>query len=232
MSSVDYSQRQDALLSAAQNEASLQHDVSGASESLAALDVEAARVRAQGADEAAQIEYAKAQIMEKKAQALAQRDVVVLADRAGRIANLSAKIGASIVQGEPLAVLLPEGSDLQAELWIPSRSAGFLRRGDDVGLMYDAFPYQRFGTAKGRVIEIADSPEPPQDLPIQPVISAKENLYKVKVALDRQTMDAYSRSWRLIPGMHLTADLVLQRQTLMDWLLEPVFAARAREQER
>ena len=43
---------------------------------------------------------------------------------------------------------------------------------------------------------------------------------------DRQ--QAYGKAWPLAAGMSLSADLVLEERSLLDWLLEPLLAAKKR----
>jgi hypothetical protein len=49
---------------------------------------------------------------------------------------------------------------LQAEIYIPSRAIGFVKPGQEVRLLYDAFPYQRFGAYRGRVVAASSSKNP------------------------------------------------------------------------
>ena len=44
---------------------------------------------------------------------------------------------------------------LQAELFIPVRAIGFVEVGQDVRVLFDAFPYQRFGTFHGRITKVS-----------------------------------------------------------------------------
>jgi len=57
-------------------------------------------------------------------------------------------------------------------------------------------------------------------------IEIKEPFYKVTVALDRPDIDAYGESMPLQPGMLLKADIILERRSLMDWLLTPLLGTR------
>jgi membrane fusion protein len=43
-------------------------------------------------------------------------------------------------QSTPLLHILPEGSELVAELLLPTRSAGFITKGQTSRLRFDAFP--------------------------------------------------------------------------------------------
>ena len=74
---------------------------------------------------------------------------------AGRVAALPVAVGQPVSPGGTVAVVIPEGAKLEAELLAPSRAAGFIRPGQDVRLMLQAFPYQRFGTVKGEIKTIS-----------------------------------------------------------------------------
>ncbi len=110
---------------------------------------------------------------------------------------------------------------------MPARAIGFVAPGQSVRLLYDAFPYQRFGTYRGTVESVATTMLAATELP-EPVLLLKEPAYRVKVALDRQTVDAFGREVALQPDMTLRADIILERRSLVEWLLEPLLSARRR----
>lgn len=151
----------------------------------------------------------------------------LVSQQTGRITSLQAKPGGAVVAGKTLGALIPAGSPLLAEVWVPSSAIAFVNVGTEVRLMYDAFPYQKFGVAHAKVIKIARSPTVPEELPVD--LQAKESRYRVLVALERQQMDAYGKALTLTPGMRLKADLILERRSLLDWLLEPLLAAKRRQ---
>lgn len=226
IAAVQMRQREEALIAARQARVQIEHGRHRAESELEKLAAEAGRLTAEAAQAGAQALAGEARLAEKRAQLSAGREVVLTARTAGRVAALQAKPGAPAQPGATLAVVLPEGSGLEADLWVPSRAAGFVKPGDPVRLMYDAFPYQRFGVGRGRVSAVGRSPVAPQDLPVP--IETKESLYRITVALDRQVARAYGKSWPLAPGMRLQADLVLDERPLMAWLLDPVLAIRNR----
>jgi membrane fusion protein len=228
MSAVQYRQREEALIVARQGLAAIQRDQAAIPSSLAQLTAEDRRLVAEAADGAASIAANRAQLDERRAANQAETQIVLTAQTAGQIAALQAKPGAAISAGQALAYVLPRGVKLQAELWAASRAAGFVRPGDKVRLMYDAFPYQRIGVGRGRVIEVARAPTAPADLPVP--IRTEESLYRVVVDLDDQDMHGYGHDWRLAPGMRLTADMVLEQQSLFAWLFDKVRAAQTRAQ--
>lgn len=152
----------------------------------------------------------------------------LVAQSAGQVTWLQAKPGATVTAGRTLGVMMPEGSQLFAELWVPSSAIAFLDVGTEVRLMYDAFPYQKFGVGHARIVKIARSPTSPEDLPAD--LQAVESQYRLLAALDDQQMQAYGKALALAPGMRLKADLVLEKRSLLDWLLEPLLAAKRRQE--
>ena len=55
----------------------------------------------------------------------------------------------------PLLDILPLKSPLQAVLLVPTRAIGFVRPGQKVRLLYEAFPFQRFGAYSGHVESVS-----------------------------------------------------------------------------
>jgi membrane fusion protein len=53
-------------------------------------------------------------------------------------------------------------------------------------------------------------------------------VYRVAVALDSQTMKAYGEAKRLLPGMEVEADALLDTRRLYEWVLEPLYALAGR----
>ena len=154
-------------------------------------------------------------------------EFTLVAPSAGQVTWLQAKPGAAVTAGRALGTLMPEGSQLYAELWVPSSAIAFVEVGTEVRLMYDAFPYQKFGVGLARIVKIAHSPASPEELPAD--LQAVESQYRLLAALDNQKVQAYGKSLALTPGMRLKADLVLEKRSLLDWLLEPLHAARRRQ---
>jgi membrane fusion protein len=58
-------------------------------------------------------------------------------------------------------------------------------------------------------------------------LSLKEPVYRVSVSLDRPDVDAYGARIPVQPGMLLRADIILERRTLIDWLLDPLKSVRS-----
>lgn len=225
-STLQLRQREEAMIAAQQGLASIQREIRQNRAALSRTQAEQGRLRAQTAGSLADAAIAHAQFDQRRAQRQAERSTVLVAAKAGRVVALQARVGTPVQPGHALAIILPPGTALQAELWVPSRAAGFLRAGERVRLMYDAFPYQKFGIGQGVVSSIAGAPTEPGDLTVP--IETNQALYRVLVAIDDDAIEAYGRRWDLTPGMRLSADLVLDNRTLWEWMFDPIIAARRR----
>lgn len=168
-----------------------------------------------------------ATIDQEIAEAEARRQVVMLAPQPGVITSLQTELGGSSDPRVPLLSIIPKGSQLQAELFIPSKARGFIREGQRVLLRYQAFPYQKFGHYEGVVSEIALSAIPQADLARRlPGIEAStvgaEPVYLVKVTLNDQHATAYGEKIALQPGMKLEAHIEIDKRKLYEWFFEPL----------
>ena len=65
--------------------------------------------------------------------------------------------GRPIAAGSTIAVIVPEGGRLEAELLAPSRADRLHQPGQEVQLILQAFPYQRFGTVSGTVRTVSST---------------------------------------------------------------------------
>ncbi|HUG26585.1 HlyD family secretion protein [Piscinibacter sp.] len=157
----------------------------------------------------------------------ARRRVVVRAPQDGTVTAITAEPGQPATLHQALVSLLPAGSELEAELYAPSRAAGFVKPGMQVLLRYQAYPYQKFGQALGRVREVSASAMRPDELALAPT-NASEPLYRVRVALDRQTVAAYGAAHPLVSGAALDATVLLERRRLIEWVLEPLYTISGR----
>ena len=106
---------------------------------------------------------------------------------------------------------------------LPSRAIGFIEPGSRVVLRYQAFPYEKFGQQYGRVDDVSRSALSPADVASLVGQQAREPLYRVQVALDRQTVPAYGKAEPLKPGMALEADILMERRRLIEWMFEPLY---------
>lgn len=165
---------------------------------------------------------------QEMAEAEAKRETVVTAPQEGTVTAIQAETGGRANTTAPLLSILPKGAKLEAHLYTPSRSIGFVRPGQKVLIRYQAYPYQKFGHYEGTVVNISRSAMSPNELPAQlaglsSLYGANEPVYRITVNLASQDVTAYGEKVALQPGMQLDADVVIERRKLYEWVLDPLF---------
>lgn len=99
-----------------------------------------------------------------------------------------------------------------------------MHSGQELRILYDAFPYQKFGAYRGHIISVSHAIVTGAETS-GPIV-LKEPVYRVTAALDREDIDAYGQKIALQPDMLLKADVLLERRSLMSWLLDPLLSTR------
>jgi membrane fusion protein len=224
---VEQRRREDARLGQAQGFDTLRQQISAKEGEVVELRFTLTQLPARSANRVAALRVAAAEIDSRLAQAEGQRAYMVVAPTSGRVSALQANVGNQADPTRPLMSIVPEGEELQAVLFVPERAIGFVAPGQDVRLSLDAFPFQRFGAQFGTVTNIARTLLRPDQLSagVQP---PSEPAYRVTVALRAQSITAYNRSIPLQADMQLRADIIFDRRSFVQWLLDPVLSARGR----
>lgn len=174
--------------------------------------------------ELSQLRQQIAQLEESRTALQASASYVVRSPVSGIITALQGNVGQSLNPNVPVIVIVPEGAELMATLLVPTRSAGFIQTGQDVNLLVDAFPYQKFGVQTGQVTEISETPYRPGELDAP--VPYEQPVYRVKVSLMKSTVTAYGDEVSLKPGMTLQGDVITDRRSLIEWMLDPLFSLK------
>jgi membrane fusion protein len=171
-----------------------------------------------------------AQKSAESAETVARRTVTIRAPSDGVLSAVLAEPGQSVSPASALASLLPADAKLQAHLYAPSSAVGFVRTNQPVLLRYEAFPYQKFGHQRGRVMEVSRTPLQPAELAaVAPQMAGSaQPMYRITVALAQQSVDAYGEPQQLVAGMQLDADVQLERRRLVEWIFEPLLGLAKR----
>lgn len=202
------------------------------------IEAELADLPLKAGKEASALVRSIAQLEQERAESEARREIVVAAPQAGTVTAIHAVPGAKADTGTPLLSIVQPGMQLEAHLYGPSRTMGFVRPGQRVLLRYEAYPYQRFGHHAGVVASVSRAALGPGELPAQlagmgslgglAAGAAAEPVYRITVNLDSQSVTAYGAALPLQPGMTLEADVTLERRRLYEWVLDPLYTVTGR----
>lgn len=219
--------RQQQIFSARQQLAQLRQQLitlnSSRSEAMARLHKSKADEDEQASNARSALEGLRAE----QARLKAQQAYVLTAPIDGVVTALQTGRGRVVDVSMPLMTIVPDKAAVHADLYAPSRAVGFLKTGDEVRLLYDAFPYQRFGTFKGTVRAVSRVALDPRQ--IDAPFKMDEPVYRINVTLEHQKVTGYGEQVHLQPGMTLSANIILERRSFVQWLLEPLNAVMKRE---
>ena len=231
VSPVEAAEKQTELLDQQARLSELERARGAAQAELATLRADRASLPLQAGRESAQMRREVQALAQAQAENESHRGTQVLAPQAGEIAALLAAPGQPVVAGQTLATLLPAGAALEAELWVPTRSAGFVRAGMPVWLRVDAFPYARYGQLPAHVREVSrarsarrlgDAARGRRGAARRATCSACSS----RSIPTRRRTPRSPGARRCKAGMRVQASLVAERRTLVQWALEPLAALR------
>ena len=224
MAAVELKRREQAALEQKQNLASLDQQITARRTQLTDFHHTLEQLPIVTAERVRLLHSDLSLIEQRVAEVNGRRAYVVKAPTSGRVSTLQATVGQIADPRRMQLEIIPLDAILQAELFFPTRAFGFVRPGQQVRILYDAFPYQKFGTYRGSVTKVSQTILTSNDA--AGPIALKEPAYRVTVALERPDIDAYGLKIPLQPDMLLKADVILDQRSLMRWLLDPVLGAR------
>ena len=185
------------------------------------LKIRLAQVSTESQQRLTRLANQKSELDSRKAELEGRQAYTVTSPVNGKIVSLSIRnAGRSVQSGQPLLTILPEGSTLEAELFVPSRAAGFVKEGQEVQLLYDAFPYQRFGSHTATLKSVTQTILSPTET-LAP-FDIQEPVYRVVADLKADQITTDGQTIPLQGGMTLQANIILERRSFIEWLLEPL----------
>ncbi|MFC0167423.1 HlyD family type I secretion periplasmic adaptor subunit [Pseudoduganella danionis] len=160
-------------------------------------------------------QLAKADKRHRAIRLVAPADGVVL-----EIAKLS--VGSIVREAEPLFTLVPLGAPLEAEVQIDSLDVGYIKLGAQAHIKVDAFSFQQHGMLEGKVRTLS------QDAFKRDTADKNGgglDAYYLSRIPYTGSLRKMPEGTRLLPGMTLTAEVVVGHRTVMSYLLYPLTRA-------
>lgn len=226
ISVVELQRRQDNLLSQRQNEAALAQQLTEKQTETTQEQDTLNELPGKLAAKLSALRGSEAELEGRLAEIAGRHAYEILAPVKGQVSALQARVGLTADPAIPQLAIVPSESALQAQLLVPARAIGFVAAGQPVQLAYTAFPYQRFGLHNGQVLTVSGTLLRPTEL--KGPVAADYPAYLVTVTLDRQSIAAFGQSFPLRADMTLKADIILDRRSLLEWVLDPVLSMRGR----
>lgn len=149
-------------------------------------------------------------------------EYTIKAPKAGLISSLQVQEGSDLSKLKTLLKLVGDAQAFTAKVYIPADAIGLIKTQQDVVLRLDAFPYQQFGTIKGKLVQISDSilmPGESSTIPYQDSVPIFEGI----IALNQQYIDVKGKPVSFMHGMSFEASITLSDRTLIEWILAPIY---------
>ena len=152
------------------------------------------------------------------------------ASQAGVVKDIATHTAGTVVQpGTVLLTLVPQDEILRAEVWVSNQDIGFVRAGQPVKVKLAAFPFQKYGMVEGTVEHVSadasdGNTQGQQSGNGEKNTKAAPLTYRALVALKAMQLGAENESERLAltAGMQATAEILLGRRSVLEYLLSPV----------
>jgi HlyD family type I secretion membrane fusion protein len=158
----------------------------------------------------------RASLAEQRVKAQRRKEMVRLTTPVDAVVLEIAErsVGSVVKDAEPLFRLVPLDSPLEVEANIEARQIGNVAVGDPVQIKLDAFNYMEHGVAHGTVRVLSSDSFTHKD--------GSAPFYRSRIEIIDMDLTNMPETFRLIPGMPLTAEIKVGRRSIMNYLLRPV----------
>jgi membrane fusion protein len=148
---------------------------------------------------------------------LTEAGLAVTAPCAGTVLRLHVGAAGAIVrEGEALSEVACGGRRLEAQFDLPQAGVPLVKRGQQVKLRFDAFPYQRFGVQFGLVRWLGPAG----------IQGSDSSGFRAFVDLRADSILVRGQPQPLQVGMGGLADVIVGRRSLVSYAFEPIRALR------
>jgi HlyD family secretion protein len=170
--------------------------------------LESERQTKRGEIDAARLELANFELKQRQATLVAPSD--------GVITEVPAKVGDLLEAGKP-AVIMVQDRGFRIDVAVRSDDVGQLRVGLPVRVKLDAYDYQKYGTARGRIAFIA-----PDSTVSESANGPSKVAYTVKIELDGEELRHNEHAGPFKLGMTGVAEILVDRETLLRLLFRKI----------
>lgn len=123
-------------------------------------------------------------------------------------------IGGVIPPGATLMNVVPLDGKMHAEVRVQPTDIGFVKKGEDARLKLGTYDFMRYGTIEGKVVMVSS----------YSTLDEKSNPYfKVVVSIPQNFVGDQTKT--IEPGMTVQADIITDRQSVLRYLLRPIYVA-------
>ncbi len=160
-----------------------------------------------------------------RVDAPADADKTIVAPRAGVVVASGLLPGRRLDPAE-VAVVIDTDPErpLTAVLRVPPRQRAFVSAGQTIRIKFDAIPYPRVGSYVARIAAVSATVQGRHDESGRVAGTPREaGEYLAWAILPDKRLPYAGQTLQILPGMQGHASIVVERRTIAEWMLAPLF---------
>ncbi len=131
--------------------------------------------------------------------------------------------GSAVREAEPLITLIPVNVQYELEIEIPAKDVSKVKLGDEVRIKLTPFPFQTFGTMKGKLTNISEDVFTRNNQ--QPVDAARmmsgNSYYRGRVIITGE-YEQTPKNFSMRPGMEAQAEIITGDRRIISYIFHPL----------
>ena len=145
-----------------------------------------------------------------------QKLSTILAPCSGTIYNLAVHTeGGVVTDAQPLMIIVPDGVELELEVWADNKDIGFIKEGQEAEVKVTTFNFQKFGMINAVVDEIsADAASDKSD-------QEHYKRFRLLLKMENNTLDVNGVETPITPGMDVSAEIKIKEKRIIEFFLDP-----------
>ena len=122
-------------------------------------------------------------------------------------------VGGVVTPAQPLMVIVPDDHPLEIEAFLENKDIGFVNSGQSATVKVEAFPYTKYGTLQGEVVNVSGDA----------INDEKRGLiYSTRVTLAQTDIAVENKRVKLSPGMAVSVEVKTGTRRVMEYFLSPL----------
>ena len=122
-------------------------------------------------------------------------------------------MGGVVTPAQPLMVIVPDDHPLEIEAFLENKDIGFVSSGQRATVKVEAFPYTKYGTLQGEVVNVSGDA----------INDEKRGLiYSTRVTLAQTDIAVENKRVKLSPGMAVSVEVKTGKRRVMEYFLSPL----------
>lgn len=126
-------------------------------------------------------------------------------------------VGGVVTTKDVIMRLVPETSQLEAEVLVLNKDIGFVREGQEAVIKLETFPFTRYGYVEGKVKNVSRDA----------ITDEKQGpVYKAEITLNADQLLVGNKWVKLLPGMSVQGEIKTGDRSVIDYFLSPLLRYR------